>query len=149
MSSPSTTFRVFYPDSNTVTALHVYDPTGAALTPQTLAEGADDPAGFKSKVLTFAAASEPLFATPTFTHPAAPVSLYLTRDTAGVFNKVLDESLFNPVDPGRPTPYGDQQQWLLYTATDLEGGIQTYAGFIPTKVRNPPQDFSEPVDMAS
>ena len=82
MSSPSTAFRLFYPDSNTVNAVALHDATGAALTPQTIADGADDPAGFKSKVLTFAAASEPLFALPTFlsgnstaTSAAAPLNL--------------------------------------------------------------------------
>lgn len=127
MSSPSTEFRVFYPDSNTLTTLNVYDPNGAALTPQSVTDGAGDPAGFKSKVITFASASEPLFITPTFSNPAAPVSLYLTRDDAGTFKKVLDESVFSPAEPGRPTPKGDQQQWLLYTATDQGGGIKTYA----------------------
>ena len=82
MSSPSTAFRLFYPDSNTVNAVALHDATGAALTPQTLTDGADDPAGFKSKVLTFAAASEPLFALPTFlsgnstaTSAAAPLNI--------------------------------------------------------------------------
>jgi len=89
------------------------DSTGAALTPQTVTEGADDPDGFKSKVLAFAATSEPLFITPTFSNPAAPVSLYLTRDESGTFKKVLDESVFSPAEPGRPTPWGHQQQWLL------------------------------------
>ena len=31
----------------------------------------------------------------------------------------------------------------------IERDPKQYFGFIPTKVRNPPQDFSEPVDMAS
>ena len=58
MSSPATSFRLFYPDSNTLNAVALHDATGAALTPQTFADGADDPAGFKSKVLTFAAAAQ-------------------------------------------------------------------------------------------
>ncbi|MDQ5910490.1 MAG: hypothetical protein QG599_2586, partial [Pseudomonadota bacterium] len=127
MSSPSTTFRLFYPDSNTVTAVSLFDATGAALTPQTLADGADNPAGFQSKVLTFTAASEPLFATPTFSDPNSPVSLYLCRDDAGAFKKVVDETVFNPAEPGRPTPaVTSAQEFRLYTATDLGGGIKTY-----------------------
>ena len=110
MSRPAIAFRVFYPDSNTINALNVYDPTSAAFTPQTVTEGTNDPDGFKSKVLAFAATSEPLFITPTFSNPAAPVSLYLTRDESGTFKKVLDESVFSPAEPGRPTPWSHQQQ---------------------------------------
>lgn len=127
MSSPSTTFRLFYPDSNTVSAVNLFDATGAALMPQTVADGAGDPAGFKSKVITFAAASEPLFATPTFADPNAPVSLYLTRDDAGTFKKVLDETTFDSVTPGRPTPaVTTAQEFRLYTENDLGGGVKTY-----------------------
>ena len=46
MSSPSTTFRLIYPDTNTVNAVAMHDATGAALTPQTIADGTGDPAGF-------------------------------------------------------------------------------------------------------
>ncbi|MDQ5908047.1 MAG: hypothetical protein QG599_138 [Pseudomonadota bacterium] len=127
MSSPSTTFRLFYPTSNTLTAVSLFDATGAALLPQTLADGTDNPAGFQSKVLTFTAASEPLFATPTFSDPNSPVSLYLCRDDAGAFQKVLDETVFNSAEPGRPTPaVTAAQEFRLYTATDLGGGIKTY-----------------------
>lgn len=127
MSLPFTHFRLFYPDSNTITALNIYDPNGAALTPQTVAdatEGALDPVGFKSKVLIFDnPESQPLFVTATFSNPAAPVSLYLCRDNGGsTFTKVIDETLFNPADPGRPTPKGDQQQWLLYNEVGTESG---------------------------
>ena len=128
MSSPATSFRLLYPDTNTVNSVVLNDATGAALTPQTIADGADDPVGFKSKVITFAAASEPLFAQPTFAIPGSPVSLYLTRDDAGVFKKVLDETTFNSAAPGRPTiGVTALQEHLLYTATDLGGGIKTYA----------------------
>ena len=37
--------------------------------------------------------------------------------------------------------YWREYRTLFHVASDF--------GFIPTKVRNPPQDFSEPVDMAS
>ena len=104
MSSPATAFRLFYPDTNTVNSVALHDATGAALTPQSVADGSGDPAGFKSKVITFASAAEPLFATPVFAIPGSPVSLYLTRDDAGVFKKVLDETTFDSVTPGRPTP---------------------------------------------
>ncbi|MFZ4790828.1 MAG: HU family DNA-binding protein [Candidatus Competibacteraceae bacterium] len=128
MSSPSTTFRLIYPDTNTVNAVNLFDPTGAALTPQTVADGSGDPAGFKSKVLTFAAASEPLFVTPTFTDPASPVAVYLCRDDSGVFKKVLDESVFNSASPGRPTiGVTALQEHLLFAPTDLGGGVKTYA----------------------
>lgn len=128
MSSPSTTFRLFYPDTNTLNAVALYDASGAALVPATLVDGAGDPAGWKSKVITFAAASEPLFATPTFANPAAPVSLYLCRDDAGTFKKVLDETVFDSASPGRPTaPVTSAQEYRLYTATDLGNGVKTYA----------------------
>ncbi len=128
MSSPSTAFRLFYPDSNTLNSVVLFDATGAALTPQTIADGAGDPAGFKSKVISFATASEPLFATPTFANPASPVELYLCRDEAGTFKKVLDESVFNPASPGRPSiGLTALQEHLLFVATDVGGGVKTYA----------------------
>lgn len=128
MSSPSTTFRLIYPDTNTVNAVAMHDATGAALTPQTLGDGVGDPAGFKSKVITFAAASEPLFVTPTFATPASPVAVYLTRDNSGTFKKVLDESVFDSATPGRPTVgVTALQEHLLFAPTDLGGGIKTYA----------------------
>ena len=128
MSTPATRFRLFYPDGNTVTALALFGPDGAALTPASMADGAGDPAGWKSKVLTFASASEPLFATPTFQTPDAPVSLYLCRDDAGTFKKVLDETTFDGASPGRPTPaVTGAQEFRLYAATDLGGGVRTYA----------------------
>ncbi len=128
MSTPATSFRLFYPDSNTVTTLALFGPDGAALTPASVADGSGDPAGWKSKVLTFAAASEPLFATPTFQDPAAPVGLYLCREESGIFHKVLDETAFDPASPGRPTPaVTAAQEFRLYAATDLGGGVRTFA----------------------
>ena len=128
MSSPAQSFRLMYPDTNTINAVALHDVTGAALTPQTVVDGAGDPAGFKSKVLTFAAASEPLFAMPTFADPVHPVAVYLCRDDAGVFKKVLDESVFNAASPGRPTiGLTALQEHLLFAPTDLGGGIKTYA----------------------
>lgn len=134
MSTPATSYRLFYPDSNTVTGLALFAPDGAALTPQTLADGSGDPSGWKSKVITFAANAEPLFVTPTFQTPASPVAVYLCRDDAGTFKKVLDETVFNDATPGRPTPAGNASQYLLYTATDLGGGVKTYAVKTPETV---------------
>ena len=132
MSTPATSFRLFYPDSNTVNAVSLFDASGATLTPQSVADGSGDPAGFKSKVITFAANAEPLFATPTFSNPAAPVSLYLCRDDAGTFTKVLDETVFNSASPGRPTPpVTSAQEYRLYSATDIGGGVKTYAVAAP------------------
>ncbi|MER2601140.1 MAG: HU family DNA-binding protein [Candidatus Competibacter phosphatis] len=128
MSAPATSFRLFYPDSNTVTSVNLYAPDGAALTPASVADGSGDPAGCKSRVLTFAAASEPLFATPTFQDPAAPVGLYLCREDSGIFHQVLDETAFDPASPGRPTPaVTAAQEFRLYAATDLGGGVRTFA----------------------
>jgi nucleoid DNA-binding protein len=128
MSTAATSFRLFYPDTNTINSVSLFDAAGAAVTPQTVTDGAGDPPGYKSKVITFAAASQPLFATPTFANPAAPVSLYLTRDDAGVFTKVLDETVFNPATPARPTPaLTAAQENLLYTATETTPGVFTYA----------------------
>ena len=137
MSTLATSFRLFYPESNDVSALALYGPDGAILTPNSMVDGTGDPAGFKSKVITFAAASQPLFATPTFTDPANPVGLYLTRDEDGIFTKVLDESLFDAADPGRPTPWGNQQQWLLYDAHNQGGGVTTYTVKAPLDPNNP------------
>ena len=39
MSSPATSFRLFYPDSNTINALALFDASGATLTPQSVADG--------------------------------------------------------------------------------------------------------------
>ena len=115
MSKSSNSFRVFLPDTNTISALALYDATGALLTPASITDGTGDPSGFLSKVVTFATAVEPLFATPTFGNPAAPVSIYLTRDEAGDFYQVLDESIFNAAAPGRPTPaVTAAQEYLLY-----------------------------------
>ena len=100
MSAPATSYKLFYPDSNTVTALNLFAPDGSALTPQAVTDGAGDPAGWKSKVITFAAPAEALFATPTFQDPGTPVSVYLTRDDAGSFKKVLDETVFDSATPG-------------------------------------------------
>ena len=128
MSSPATSFRLIYPDTNTVNAVALHDATGAVLTPQTIADGSGDPSGFKSKVITFTDASEPLFAMPTFADPASPVEIYLTRDDTGVFKKVLDESIFDSANPGRPTiGLTALQEHLLFVPTDLGGGIKTYA----------------------
>lgn len=82
MSSPATSFRLFYPDSNTVNALALYSPSGEVLTPNSMVDGTGDPAGFKSKVLTFPAASEPLFVTPTFADPAIPAPATGSRNPA-------------------------------------------------------------------
>lgn len=133
MSSPATSFRLIYPDTNTVNAVALHDATGAALTPQTIADGTGDPAGFKSKVISFVAASEPLFASPTFADPANPVAVYLCRDDSGTFKKVLDETVFNSASPGRPTiGLTALQEHLLYAPTDVGGGIKTYAVKVPT-----------------
>lgn len=125
MSAPATSYQLFYPDSNTVTTLNLFAPDGSALTPQAVTDGAGDPAGWKSKVITFAAPAEALFATPTFQDPGTPVSVYLTRDDAGSFKKVLDEILFDSAAPGRPTPpVTAKQEYLLYDEVDDGGGIR-------------------------
>jgi nucleoid DNA-binding protein len=126
MSTPATSFRLFYPESNTLTAAGFHNALGEPLTPSNFVDG-PTAEGFKSKDITFASAVEPLLATPTLTDPLLPVSLYLCRNDAGVFTKVIDETVFVPATPARPTPRNDKSQFLLYTATDLGGGIKTYA----------------------
>jgi hypothetical protein len=54
MSKASTSFRVFYPNTNTLSALSLFDSTGAAITPSAIADGVGDPAGYLSKVITLA-----------------------------------------------------------------------------------------------
>ncbi len=116
MSKSSTSFRLFHQEENAIATLALFDATGASLTPASLVDGTGNPAGYLSKVITFAAGSEPLFATPTFTNPAGPpVQLYLTRDEGGVFYQVNDESIFDSLNPGRPTPrVTAAQEFLLY-----------------------------------
>ena len=129
MSTPATSYRLFYPaDSNTLNAVTLFNAAGNTLIPQSITDGTGDPAGYKSKIISFAAASEPLFATPTFADPGTPVSLYLCRDDSGTAKKVLDESVFDPINPGRPTAHvTSAQEYLLYAATDIGGGVKTYA----------------------
>jgi hypothetical protein len=61
------------------------------------------------------------------------VAVYLCRDDAGSLRKVLDETVFDPASPGRPTPaVTGAQEFRLYTATDQGGGVRTFA------VKTPP-----------
>jgi hypothetical protein len=69
MSKASTSFRVFYPNTNTLSALSLFDSTGAAITPSAIADGTGDPAGYLSKVITLATSAEPLFVTPDLRQP--------------------------------------------------------------------------------
>jgi nucleoid DNA-binding protein len=135
MSKSSTAFRIFHPDTNTLSALALFDATGASLTPASLVDGTDNPAGYLSKVVTFAAGSEPLFATPTFTNPAAPVAVYLTRDDAGALYKVIDETIFDPANPGRPTPaVTAAQEFLLYeTKSNAANGGSVWTVKVPVE----------------
>lgn len=115
MSKASTSFRVFHPNTNAIASLALFDSTGAAITPSSVVDGADNPAGYLSKVITLASAAEPLFVTPTFTNPAAPVPVFLTRIEGLDHYKVIDESLFDGANPGRPTPaLTANQEHLLY-----------------------------------
>ncbi len=58
MSKSSTSFRVFLPDTNTISALALYRRHRRhSSTPASLVDGTDNPAGFLSKVITFATGS--------------------------------------------------------------------------------------------
>ena len=144
MSKSSTSFRVFHPDTNAISALALFDATGASLTPASLVDGTGNPAGYLSKVITFAAGSEPLFATPTFSNPAAPVSIYLTRDEAGDFYQVLDESIFNSRQPRavRPRRVTAAQEYLLYET--LANTPPPAAASGPSRRPPPPSPSSRP-----
>ena len=132
MSKLSTSFRLFYADTNTIADLDLHDPSGAEVIPATLADGTGDPVGFKSKVLTFAAAVEPLFAAPTFADPANPVPVFLTRDEAGSFYKVVDETVFDALAPGRPTAgVTAEQEYRLYAISGTANGGNVYAVLAP------------------
>ena len=135
MSKSSTSFRIFHPDTNTLSALALFDATGASLTPASMVDGTGDPAGYLSKVITFAAGSEPLFATPTFTNPAAPVAVYLTRIEGLDHYKVIDESLFDGANPGRPTPaVTAAQEFLLYeTKSNAANGGSVWTVKVPVE----------------
>lgn len=130
----STTFKLFYPDSNTISALNLFNAAGDALTPTAVTDGTDNPAGFKSKVITFAAAAAALFCTPTFTDPANPVQVYLTRDESGTFYKQLDETVFDSANPGRPTPaVTSAQEYVLYeTLSNAANGGAVYTVKAPS-----------------
>jgi nucleoid DNA-binding protein len=127
MSSPANTFRLFYPDSNTITAASFFDLSGTALVPTTMVDG-PQVNGLKSKDVSFASLVEPLFVNPTFVDAANPVPVYLTRNDSGVVRTVIDESLFNQTAPGRPTvAITALQENLLYIASDLGDGFKSYA----------------------
>lgn len=133
MSKPSTLFRLFYPDTNTITGLTLHDPSGAPVVPASVADGFGDPAGFKSKLITLGTAAEPIFALPTFADPANPVAVYLTRDESGTHYKVLDETLFNPASPGRPTiGVTNNQEWRLFETKSVVNGGAVYTIKAPT-----------------
>ena len=128
MSKPSTSFRLFYADTSTVYDVTFHDPSGAELIPSAIADGTGDPPGFKSKVVTFAAASEPLFALPDFTDADSPFPVFLTRDDAGTFWKVIDETAFDPANPGRPTPgVTEAQEYRLYAISGTANGGNVYS----------------------
>lgn len=132
MSKPNTAFRLVYPDTNTVSALALHDIAGAALTPSSIVDGTGDPTGFKSKVIAFAAAVEPLFALPTFANPALPVAVYLTRDESGTLYKVMEETVFAHATPGRPTVgVTAAQEFLLYETLSTVNGGAVYTVKLP------------------
>lgn len=134
MSKPSTSYRLFYPDTNTVTDALFHDPSGAVITPASVADGTDDPPGFKSKVIALATAAELLFALPTFADAANPVPVYLTRDEGGAFYKALDELLFDPLNPGRPTVgVTAAQEYRLFETTSTHNGGNVYTVKAPTR----------------
>jgi hypothetical protein len=108
MSKLATDYRLYYADTNTVIAADIYDGTGGLLTPLSIADGVDDPVGWKTKTITFTDPTEAVFVTPTFSNPAAPVLVYLTRVALGEDRNVLSEEVFNPTAPTRPTPRGDK-----------------------------------------
>lgn len=133
MSKPSNTFRLFYPDTNALNSAVLHDVSGAIQVPQSMTDGVDNPAGFKSKVIAFATATESLFAAPVFSDPENPVPVYLTRDDAGLFYKVMEETGFVPTNPGRPTPaITGAQEYLLYETTGIVNGGTVYSVKTPT-----------------
>jgi DNA-binding protein HU-beta len=128
MSTPAISYRIYHADSNTLTALSLFTGAGLALTAQSTVDGTDDPAGWKSKVVTFANPTEAVFITPTWQTPASPLPVYLTRVNGGVDTNVMDESTFTTSAPGRPSPRGEY--CLQYTAT-LVGTVNTWAIVAP------------------
>lgn len=143
MSAPATSYKLFYPDTNTVTALDLFAGNGSALAPQSIADETSPPAGWKVKTIAFASAAEAVFATPTFQNPNAPVPVYLTYhdDVGGNDLNVLDGLPFATAAPGRPTPRGEHA--INYTASVQENGqtwtIKTPDLFIP-KVKQRTKD---------
>ena len=134
MSKPSNSFRVYHENTNSLSALAVFDATGASLTPLSIVDTAilGGPIG---KEITFAANCEPLFVTPTFTNPAAPVPLYLVRAEGEVNYKVIDESVFDHANPGRPTPaVTAAQEFLLYeTKSNAANGGSVWTVKVPVE----------------
>ncbi|MCC7279062.1 MAG: HU family DNA-binding protein [Chromatiaceae bacterium] len=132
MSKSSNSFRVYHENTNSLSALAVFDATGASLTPLSIVDTAilGGPVG---KEITFATNCEPLFVTPTFTNPAAPVPLYLVRAEGEVNYKVIDESIFDPANPGRPTPaVTAAQEFLLYeTKSNAANGGSVWTVKVP------------------
>ncbi|MGB4336844.1 MAG: HU family DNA-binding protein [Chromatiaceae bacterium] len=134
MSKASTSFRIFHPDTNTLSALSLFDSTGAAITPSLIVDGTDlGQPGWVYKEITLASAGEPLFVTPTFTNPAAPVAVYLTR-VEGLDNyKVIDESIFDGANPGRPTAAvtAAQEHLLFETLSNAANGGSIWTVKVP------------------
>ncbi len=117
MSTPSLNYTLFYPETNTITALSLTDGLGATLTPASVTDVASPPIGWKAKSLEFAAPVEAVFVAPTFQNANAPVPVYLTYPVTGpdADINVLDYTiLFNPMAPLRPTPRPDMR--INYTA---------------------------------
>lgn len=136
MSTLATNYRLFHANTNTITALTLYDGTGAALTVQSIADGTDDPVGWKTKVISFAEPTEAVFVTPVFLNPNAPVPVFLTYESGQDIN-ATDETTFNVATPGRPTAFGAAHR--QYQSVSLEDPSRH------TWAITPPLDFTPKV----
>lgn len=135
MSALASTYTLFYPNSNTITALALFSGDGTALTPQSVTDEANPPVGWKAQHITFADNAHAVFATPTFQNANAPVPVYLTYSN-GQFN-VLDNIAFDPAAPGRPTPRGEHA--INYTATPGGGEVEQFLWTLKTPTEFTPK----------
>lgn len=116
MSFPTTLHRAFYRDlGNAITAAKLYDPNGAEIN-AAISDGTNDPVGFKSIVFSTGSMVEAVAMDSTFQNPNDPQPVYLcyatpeeiVNGTITHWDNVLDNSLFDNMAPGRPTPFGNQ-----------------------------------------
>jgi DNA-binding protein HU-beta len=139
MSKASTSYRIFYPEDvahpNPLVAFTLYDQDGAIVPHNVGATTfSENVGGWRYADTTLASAAEPLFVTPVVTNPGLGTpACFLTRDESGTFYQVLDETVFDGANPGRPTSaITAAQEHLLYeTLSNAANGGSIWTVKVP------------------